>query len=79
MRSARKRSCRAAKETFVATRRVGVGPGVKIEEKSSTRKFDMVSRGYCVPSGYLEPHSSSRAVAQWWIIVWKWSKVCWAL
>lgn len=36
-------SCRQAKATLVATRRVGVGPGVKMDWKRSVRKFDMVA------------------------------------
>ena len=35
---------RAAKETFVAKRRDGVGPGVKIEEMRSVRKAAMTDR-----------------------------------
>lgn len=36
-------SWRAAKETFVATRRVGVGPGVKMELKRLVMKSAMVA------------------------------------
>ena len=42
MRRAKKRSCSAAKDAFVATRRVGVGPGVKIDSQRFSKKEDMV-------------------------------------
>lgn len=40
MKSAKKRSWRAAKEALVAIRRVGVGPGVKIDSHRSSKKLD---------------------------------------
>ena len=42
MRRRRKTSWRAAKEMLVATRRVGVGPGVKMDVKRSVMKVVMV-------------------------------------
>ena len=56
MRRRRSTSCRHAKETFVATRRVEVGPGVKIDWKRSVMKADMLATIVvsqillCVPS-----------------------------
>ena len=38
MSSARSTSCRPANDAFVATTRVGVGPGVKIEDMRFVRK-----------------------------------------
>lgn len=40
-KSANKQSWREAKAAFAATTRVAVGPGVKIEPRSSARKFAM--------------------------------------
>jgi hypothetical protein len=42
MRRIRRRSWRAPKEALVAMRRVGVGPGVKMDSQRSTRKLAMV-------------------------------------
>lgn len=35
-------NCRHANATFVAMRRVGVGPGVKMDSKRLTIKLDMI-------------------------------------
>lgn len=41
---AKKRSCSAAKEALVATRRVGVGPGVKMDSHSCSKKDAMFAQ-----------------------------------
>lgn len=38
---ARKRSCSAANDAFVATRRVGVAPGVKMDSQRFSKKVAM--------------------------------------
>lgn len=43
MRRRRRTSCRAANVAFVAIRRVGVGPGVKMDIARSVRKVAMVA------------------------------------
>ena len=43
MRRIRRRSWSAPKEALVAMRRVGVGPGVKMDSQRSTRKLAMVA------------------------------------
>lgn len=42
---ASKRNCRAAKVTFVATRNVGVGPGVKTADQRFSTKLAMAANG----------------------------------
>lgn len=53
LRRAKRRSCRQPKEALVATRRAGVGPGVKIDSQRAVRKEDMVGVGglYVVAKG----------------------------
>lgn len=43
IRRSRSTSCRAANVTFVAMRRVGVGPGVKMDIARSVKKVAMIA------------------------------------
>lgn len=60
MRRRSSTSCRHAKEAFVATRRVEVGPGVKMDWKRSVMKVAMFATS-------LQSYISLFSLAQWFL------------